>query len=204
MLRQFFNVSTYNIAEWIPFLRIVAVPFIFATILMDVRVYTGILFLAIFASDALDGFVARTYNLVTRRFAILDSTGDVLMLLIGIYGFYFYETAFFLDNLPVISITIGLYLLQQTISLIRFGKITSFHTVSAKAAAVVQAVFLASMFIFGVIPWLFIITIAISIIETVEEILLIFIIREWQYNLKGLYWILKKKPSSSTQDAKQG
>lgn len=200
MIRQFFNVSSYNIAEWIPFLRIVAVPFILATIWLDVRIFTGLLYLATFTSDALDGFVARTYNLVTRRFAKLDSTGDVLMLLVGIYGFYFYETEFFLDNLPVILGTVALYLMQQGISLLRFGKTTSFHTVSAKAAAVVQTIFISSMFIFGITPWFFYITIAVSILETVEEIALILIIRNWRYNVSGLYWFLKEQRTSGTRD----
>lgn len=193
MIRQFFNVSSYNVAEWIPFLRIVAVPFILATIFLDVRVYTGLLYLVIFSSDALDGFIARTFNLVTKRFAKLDSTGDVLMLLAGLYGFYFYETEFFLDHWILLGGTAVLYLLQQAVSLIRFGKTTSFHTVSAKAAAVVQTAFLSSMFIFGVSPTLFYVAIAVSILETVEETILLFLLKEYRYNVKGLYWMLRKK-----------
>lgn len=168
---------------------------------MDVRIFTGVLYLTTFSSDALDGFVARTCNLVTRRFAKLDSTGDVLMLLVGLYGFYFYETEFFLDQLPFILAITGLYLLQQAISLLRFGKTTSFHTVSAKAAVVVQAIFISSVFIFGVAPWFFYITIGVSILETVEEICLLFVIRDWQYNIKGLYWVLKERRSSGTHDS---
>lgn len=193
MIRYFFNVSTYNVAEWIPFLRIVAVPFVLATIFLDVRVYTGLLYLVIFSSDALDGFIARTFNLVTKRFAKLDSTGDVLMLLAGLYGFYFYETEFFLDHWIILGGTAVLYLSQQVVSLIRFGKTTSFHTVSAKAAAVVQTIFLSSMFIFGVSPWLFSLAIAVSILETVEETILLFLLTEYRYNVKGLYWVLRKK-----------
>lgn len=193
MIRYFFNVSTYNVAEWIPFLRIVAVPFVLATIFLDVRVYTGLLYLVIFSSDALDGFIARTFNLVTKRFAKLDSTGDVLMLLAGLYGFYFYETEFFLDHWIILGGTAVLYLSQQVVSLIRFGKTTSFHTVSAKAAAVVQTIFLSSMFIFGVSPWLFYLAIAVSILETVEETILLFLLTEYRYNVKGLYWVLRKK-----------
>ncbi len=195
MLRQFFNVSTYNVAEWIPFLRIVAVPFIFLTILLDVRIYTGILYLATFSTDALDGFVARTYQLVTRRFAKLDSTGDVLMLLVGLYGFYFFETEYFLYYRIPIVLVVSLYLLQQIISLIRFRTTTSFHTVIAKASAVLQTIFFSSMFIFGFIPWLFYAMIAISIVETIEETVLLFIFRESKYNVKGLYWVLKDKQS---------
>lgn len=193
ILRQFFNLSTYNVAEWIPFLRMVAVPFIFLTILWDVRIFTGLLYLAAFSSDAVDGFVARGYKMVTTRFAHLDSAGDTLMLLVGLYGFYYFETAFFMNHWLLLAGVVSFYLLQQLISLLRFGKATSFHTLSAKAAAVVQAIFITSMFIFGVIPWLFYLTIGMSILETIEETSLLLVLREWRYNVKGLYWVLRER-----------
>lgn len=190
-LRQFFQVSSYNAAEWIPFLRILAVPFLFVTIFLDVRIYTGFLFLLVFMSDAVDGFVARTYHLVTLRFARLDSTGDMLMLVVGLFGFYFYERTFFLSHSTLIGAVVMLYVMQQVFSLARFGKVTSFHTVSAKVSAVVQTIFFSVIFIFGVVPWLFYLMIVLAIIETLEETMLVFLIDRWQYNIKGLFWFLK-------------
>ncbi len=190
-LRRFFDVSTYNVAEWIPFLRIVATPFIFISILMDVRIYTGFLYMIVFMSDAVDGFVARTYKLVTLRFARLDSTGDMLMLIVGLFGFYYFETEFFLAHWILITIVVSMYVLQQVFSLVRFGKATSFHTISAKASGVLQTIFFSAMFIFGVSPWLFYLMMALSVIETLEETSLVFIFNEWKYNVKGLYWVLK-------------
>lgn len=202
-LRRFFNVPSYNVAEWIPFLRIIAVPFIFVSILLDVRIYTGFLYLAVFMSDAVDGFVARTYKLVTLRFARLDSTGDMLMLIVGLFGFYFYEKEFFLAHWILIAVVIAMYLLQQVFSLVRFGRVTSFHTVSAKASGVMQTIFFSSMFIFGVVPWLFYLMVVMSVIETLEETSLVFVFNEWKYNVKGLYWVLKngrRKMGESRQE----
>jgi hypothetical protein len=71
---------------------------------------------------------------------------------------------------------------------------TSFHTYGAKLAAVCQGVFLI-LFFFLPQPSLFLFYLAMIVtgLELVEEIILVLIIPAWRANVKGLFWVLKKR-----------
>jgi CDP-diacylglycerol--glycerol-3-phosphate 3-phosphatidyltransferase len=71
---------------------------------------------------------------------------------------------------------------------------TSFHTYAAKLAALSQGVFLILFFFLGEqLETLFYFTIAITALDLVEEIILVLVIRQWATDVKGLYWVLRKK-----------
>ena len=73
----------------------------------------------------------------------------------------------------------------------KYGKATAFHTYLAKASAVVQGVFILWLLFFGPVYWLFYVMIGLSILETLEEITLIFLYDDWHSDVKGLYWALR-------------
>ena len=156
-------------------------PIIFAT------------FLAIsFFSDAIDGFIARKLKIVSSRGAFLDSVGDMLTVIVALIGLFWFEFAFVKSQAVFLLIVIGLYFSQLGIAYWRYGRPSSFHTYAVKVAAVFQAFFLVSLFFFSYLPWLFYITICLSVIEALEEITLIFVLPKWESDVKGLYWILRR------------
>jgi len=75
----------------------------------------------------------------------------------------------------------------------KYGKATAFHTYLAKLSAVVQAAFILWLLFFGPVYWLFYAMIFIGIIETIEEILLIFLYPEWVAGVKGYIWARNDK-----------
>nr|WKN35292.1 CDP-alcohol phosphatidyltransferase family protein [Tunicatimonas sp. TK19036] len=188
-MKQLFKVQDYNLAEWIPFLRLVSVPFILLLIGLDVRILVALAYFFSFCSDALDGFVARNFGMESDRRGRLDSIADECLLAAGVVGLYMFEQEFFLSHLSWILIIIGLYVFQLIFALIRYGTYSSFHTISARAATVVQAVFFMSMFFFGVQPWLFAIMVGLSILDSVEEISLIATLPQWQAHVNGFLWL---------------
>jgi cardiolipin synthase len=88
----------------------------------------------------------------------------------------------------------SLYMLQIVLALIRYGKISSFHTYAAKIAAISQGIFLI-LFFFLPQPLfiLFYLTAVITILDLAEEIILVIILPQWETNVKGLYWVIKKE-----------
>ncbi|WP_432328489.1 hypothetical protein ACRQ5D_04690 [Mucilaginibacter sp. P25] len=83
--------------------------------------------------------------------------------------------------------------MQNCMALIRYGKLTSFHTYAAKVASVLQGVFLVLVFFLPEpVPFLFYLTAGLTIIDLAEEILLVLILPQWQANVKGLYWMLRQ------------
>ena len=190
---KFIHMKKLNIADWFSVYRIAALPVIIAVILLDKRQLTGWLLLISFLTDAIDGYLARKKNITSTRGARLDSAGDALTFLVGIFGVYMFGLDKIFDHFYIISVALGLYIFQLILGFIRYGKSSSLHTYSAKTAAVLQAAFLVVFHLYDWIPWLFWIAIVISIIETVEEIIIIFILPKWETNVKGLYWVLKRK-----------
>ena len=75
----------------------------------------------------------------------------------------------------------------------KYGKATAFHTYLAKLSAIVQGVFILWALFFGADYVLFYSMIVIGILETIEEIALIFMYNKWASDVKGVYWALHDK-----------
>jgi len=75
----------------------------------------------------------------------------------------------------------------------KYGKATAFHTYLAKASAVLQSVFIVWSLFFSPEYSLFYIMIGIGLLETFEEITLIFMYDNWASDVKGIYWAFRDK-----------
>jgi CDP-diacylglycerol--glycerol-3-phosphate 3-phosphatidyltransferase len=75
---------------------------------------------------------------------------------------------------------------------------TNFHTYLAKTAALSQGIFLLVTF-FSDEPnvILFYAAAIITILELIEEIILVNLLPDWETNVKGIYWVLKRKTERS-------
>ena len=147
-----------------------------------------------FFTDAIDGFLARKYKTVSRFGARLDSIGDDLTVVVGLIGLITVQKDFVLDHLYLLIILFCLFAVQAFLAIRKYGKTTSFHTYLAKTAAVVQGVFLILSFFFPEpLYLLFYLAVGITMIELVEEIILVLILPHWKINVKGIYWVMKSK-----------
>ena len=181
----------FNIADWFSFYRILAIPLLMAFLLLgDRELFTWFLLVS-YSTDAIDGFLARRFELSSARGAQLDSLGDQLTLIAGLLGLWTFERTFIMENLMLISIAFLPYVLQMVIAFMKYGKTTAFHTYLAKISAILQAVFILWTLFFGPVYWLFYLMIAVGILETIEEIALIFMYDAWVKDVKGIYWALK-------------
>jgi len=110
------------------------------------------------------------------------------------------EFEFIQDNYQWILIPFALYCIQMIIAFSKYGKATAFHTYLAKLSAVVQAVFILWLLFFGPVYWLFYLMIVIGIIETLEEILLIFLYPHWVAGVKGYIWAIRDERRKKATD----
>jgi len=147
-----------------------------------------------FLTDAVDGYLARRYSVISKLGSTLDSIADDLTVAVAIIGMIVFRPHFLKDEIaPVIALS-ALYFFQFILALIRYHKISSFHTYIAKVAAVLQCVFLVAFFFLpGPVYFLFYLTVIITLLDLVEEIALVLILPQWRANVKGLYWIINKK-----------
>jgi len=152
-------------------------------------------FLAIsFLTDAVDGTLARRYHVSSKKGARLDSIGDDLTVLAAFIGMLVFHFDFVRQEFVPLIILAGLYLLQIILALYRYRKMTAFHTFLAKGAAILQAIFLLTLFFWPGAPrLLFYAAAALTALDLAEEIVLVLLLREWRTDVKGLYWILKDR-----------
>lgn len=188
-----FTFKNFNIADWFSFYRILAAPFLLFFIWLDVRTLFTWFLLFSFLTDAIDGFLARKLKITSARGSQLDSLGDQITFVIGIIGLYFFEHDFIVKNFKLILLVLIPYGIQMIIAFLKYGKATAFHTYLAKTSALIQGVFILWVLFFDPVYWLFYFMIGIGVLETIEEIILIFVYDKWVEGVKGIYWALRDK-----------
>ncbi len=188
-----FTFKNFNIADWFSFYRIFAAPFLLVLIWLDHRLLFTWLLMISFLTDAIDGRLARKYKMTSPRGSQLDSMGDQLTIVVGLVGMYFFRTEFIHKNLLLIIIVFIPYFVQMILAFLKYGKATAFHTYLAKLSAVLQGVFIIWSLFFHPVNGFFYVMIAFSLLETIEEITLIFMYDNWAPDVKGIYWAYKDK-----------
>ena len=186
--------TSYYIINAITFYRVLAAPVLFLFIFTgQTDLFKWLLGLSFFA-DANDGYLARRYKVTSVAGARLDSLGDDLTVLAGIIGLFVLRNDFISRQYLWVAVLLVLLAVQVTAAFWRYGKMTSFHTWLAKSAAVLQGIFLISAF-FMPEPslLLFYMAVAVTALELLEEIVLVFLLPVWKVNVKGLYWVLKQQ-----------
>lgn len=147
-----------------------------------------------FFTDAIDGVLARKYEVSSVMGSRIDSIADDLTILMAIIGVFIFKPGFMRQEIIWFILLFSLYGLQTTLSFVRYGRISSFHTYLAKLASVLQGTFLILIFFLPYWPLkLFHVAAIITMLDLVEEIVLVILLPEWKTNVKGWYWIKKRK-----------
>jgi CDP-diacylglycerol--glycerol-3-phosphate 3-phosphatidyltransferase len=174
--------------------RILAVPLlIWLLVRHEWEPFRWLLILS-FLTDAVDGYLARRFQVISKAGAILDSIGDDLTVAVAIAGLLAYRPAFLREQwLPVLCLFV-LYVVQAAAALIRYRKLTSFHTWLAKTAAVLQALFLLLVFFLPQVPMLlFWVAAAGTGLDLIEETAMVFLLPHWQADVRGVFALRRKK-----------
>lgn len=187
------NFREFNIADWFSFYRILIVPILLLFVALGLREIFAWLLLISYSTDAIDGFLARKLNISSSRGSQLDSLGDQMTLFVAFIGILVFETDFMKENYPLILLAFVPYIVQMVIAFRKYGKATAFHTYLAKLSAIIQAIFILWLLFFEPVYWLFYLMIGVGVIETIEEITLIFMYDNWVDGVKGIYWAFRDK-----------
>lgn len=197
------NKPAYYIINAITLYRLIA-TLVLLLLLVDKQIHTFSWLLSLsFFTDFIDGFLARKYKVTSVLGSRLDSIADDLTVLLAIIGLFMLKPLFIKSNYVVISVMLVLYILQVSLSLRQYGKLSSFHTYLAKIAAILQGVFFILMFFLPQpVSLLFYATALVTIADIIEEIILVIVLPKWQTDVKGVYWILKKRRTMKSTSLK--
>jgi phosphatidylglycerophosphate synthase len=185
---------SYYVINGITFYRIIAAPFLLILLFTGQHDIFKWLLGVSFFTDLIDGFLARKYKVTSILGTKLDSIGDDLTILVAMIGLFVMKPAFIKQEIAIFIILFLLYLIQIIYAFIRYGKMTNFHTYLAKTAALLQGIFLLLVFFTDEpVMLLFYAATLVTMLELIEEIILIWLLPEWKANIKGLYGVIKKE-----------
>ena len=186
--------QAWYIINGITLYRIIAAPFLLLLIFTgQFDIFKWLLGVSFF-TDLIDGFLARKFKVTSILGTRLDSIGDDLTVLVAVIALFVTKMEFIKEQKVIFIILLSLFLIQTLYAFTRYGKITSFHTWLAKTAALLQGVFLLHVFLTDKPNLiLFYGAAIITILELTEEIILVSLLPDWQTNVKGIYWVLRKK-----------
>ncbi len=172
--------------------RALAVPVLLVLAFEEQRVaFTWVLIPALL-SDVFDGWIARAFALESKLGAALDSAADSLMLFVSVYGIWVFHPEVIRDHAWVCGIAVGLWALEDVLALVRYGRLSSFHTYLSKLVANLLGFFIGWLFLFGFQPWMLYLAAGTSIVASLEELALLRVLPEWRTDVRGLWWVLRK------------
>ena len=183
--------SIYNVPNALSAYRLVALPFIIASIFYGNKNLFITLIIVNLITDFLDGFIARTFHLETELGAKLDSLADMGTYISAVAGMLVLEKEFVNNHTNALVLLIFLYLLPYVISFLRFRQLNSFHLYSSKVVAYIQGIFIITYFMWGYLDWYFYFMIIASCASYLEEILIVVLIKKLRSNLKSVYHFMK-------------
>jgi len=185
---------SYYVINGITLYRIVTAPLLLVLLFLKQYDLFKWLLAVSFFTDLIDGFLARKYKVTSILGTKLDSIGDDLTVAVAVTGLFVIFPEFIRQQKWVFIILLALFLIQMAYAFTRYGKMTNFHTWLAKTAALLQGIFLLLTFFTGQPYLLLFYTAAIvTMLELIEEIILVYLLPEWKMNVRGLYWVLTRK-----------
>jgi CDP-diacylglycerol--glycerol-3-phosphate 3-phosphatidyltransferase len=173
--------------------RIAVFPFILF-LLFNKNEFLFAIFITIsLVTDILDGLIARWFNMQTQIGARLDSwadSGTYILAFIAIYLFKWNEIE---DHWLILLLFFSCWFFSYAFVIVKFKGLIGLHTYLFKITGYLQGGFIVCLFLFGFYPWFFYLCLLIGILACIEEMIIIYMLRAPASNVKGLYWMLRKK-----------
>lgn len=104
-------------------------------------------YLALAATDWVDGRIARSLNQRSRIGAKLDSLSDAAMFAALLFGVFWLFGNTLSGDYPLILAAVGSYMVSCLLTLVKFGRLPSYHTRAAKVSWFLTSVAVVALFL---------------------------------------------------------
>lgn len=181
-------------------LRLVAVPFLLYLGWARRPTAFVLLFTLALATDCIDGFIARKMKLTSSEGARLDSIADFATYVsLGMCAWRLWPDII-QRELPFVWTAVIAYVTPTLLGVLRYGRLTSFHTWGAKLSSVIMVISTLVLITRGT-PWPFRLAVPIMVLACAEEVAITIILKEWQTDIpsfKHALRIRKQKQSAAS------
>jgi CDP-diacylglycerol--glycerol-3-phosphate 3-phosphatidyltransferase len=143
-------------------------------------------------SDAVDGPIARKTGSAGARGARLDSWADLAVYLSLPFCVWWLWPDIIRREAPFVAVTLASYLLPITIGFLRFRRLTSYHTWSARYSVVLMWATVI-LLLAGVSPWPFRLCTPLFVLTAIENIAITTVLPEWRADVTSLRHVLRER-----------
>lgn len=185
-------VSNLTVPNVICILRALLSPLLVVLAWNDQAHATLILFLLLTLSDTVDGKLARWLNQRTEIGPKLDSVADAAMYVCLALSLLFLRGDLFAEEAMWIASAIGSFIAAECFALLKFGKLPSYHTRTAKTAWLLVGIAAVSLLVRGPI-WPFHVAMVSVIVANIESGLLTYSLNEPISDVTSIFHVHRKR-----------
>jgi CDP-diacylglycerol--glycerol-3-phosphate 3-phosphatidyltransferase len=180
-----FRQDIYKIPNLVSATRILIAPlmFVFAFLQMETWFLAALIFSG--GTDVLDGMLARKLNMITPLGAHLDSWGDFTIYTTMAICAWILWPEITQRELLYYALILFSFLLPVLIGLVKFGKLTGYHTWSVKIAVFMTFVGYLSLYA-EITSWPFTLASFLCVYAGLEEILITFVLRQERTDVRSI------------------
>lgn len=182
-----------HVPNAITFARIGALPILIWMSFVDARQPFAILMIACLIGDILDGLLARLLKVTSDFGAKLDSIADALLLLVSAWGAWVFHEAAMREHAMAFAMVPSLFIAENLVALVRYGQLSSFHTLLSRITAYALGFFIGILFLHGYVEWLANVAVGLLVVATLEEFILLKMFPVWTANVGGVVRVLRQR-----------
>lgn len=150
-----------------------------------------VLLVAAFLSDKLDGYIARKFHQVSELGAKLDSWGDFAIYMTIPLSAWWLWPGLIRQEAPFIIAAMASYCIPKIIGFLKFGCLTSYHTVGAKISVFLMCVTVLILFVGG-FGWPFRLATPIFVLAALEDIAISVVLSKPRSDVPSLWHAMHK------------
>ena len=175
--------------------RLALVPVLLTLAAASQPVAFVVVLAAAFATDAIDGFLARRLGLASALGATLDSRADLALWSSLPVATWLLRADFVRAELASIGLLAACLALPLAAGIAKFGRAPSYHTWGAKTASVLLAGAMLAVFLDGPL-WPFRLGSVVAVIATLEELAITAMLPRWQADVRSLWHARRLRDAS--------
>lgn len=183
--------KNFNIPNILSSLRVILLPILYVFALIGMELEFLIAYIIIGSTDALDGFLARLFNQVTKLGKVLDTFADILFYFSTLFFIFYFYPDRIAPNTWLLIVFMCFYLGAFVISIIKTGKPMQIHTTLLRVNATL-VYFLVILSYFFDTTYVITAIVVSFIIGYIEEIVIFIKFGAVDQDTKSYRWMLKK------------
>lgn len=157
------------------------------------EIWLGMMIATACVSDIYDGVLARRWGTATPRLRISDTIADTAFYLSVLAAITLRHWPVLRERMGILIVLLGLEAVRLAVDWMKFGKMASYHTYSAKVWGLLLAAATIALLCFDGAFWLVTVAIVWGIVCDVEGLAMSIVLTEWTPDVKHLGVALERR-----------